>query len=95
MALCRKCDGFSERFNIPNLREYQNIVRKLIDTVNQGNLLLVRASCPLLDMLQTDIPGDVVSHDFQCGACARMFHLTADTYHGHASWTVENAPNCQ
>jgi hypothetical protein len=47
MASCPKCDGFSQRFNIGDLREYRDIVRQLIDLVNHGTFFLMRASCPL------------------------------------------------
>jgi hypothetical protein len=93
MAACLSCDGFSQRFNISDLREYQNIIRQLIEAVNQGTFLLVQASCPLPDMLSTPFPGDVISHEFQCFACGRAFQLSADTYHGHASWTIGDPPN--
>jgi len=90
--LCPKCDGFAQRFNISNLREYRDIVRQLIQVVSEGTFLLVGASCPLQDVFQTPVPGDSIHHDFQCFACGRKFHLGADTYHGHASWTVGELP---
>lgn len=31
--------------------------------------------------------GDVIRHDFQFGVCGREYELSADTYHGGASWT--------
>jgi hypothetical protein len=92
MAQCPKCDGFSQRFNILDLGEYQDIVRQLIEVVNQGTFLLVHASCPLQDMLKTPLPGDVIYHNFQCFACGRSFQLSADTYHGGASWTIGDLP---
>lgn len=92
MASCSKCDGFAERFNIGSLREYLDIVRQLIEIVNQGTFFLVRASCPLQDMFNTPMPGDIISHDFRCLMCEREFRLSADTYHGGASWTVGNVP---
>jgi hypothetical protein len=92
MASCPKCDGFSQRFNIGDLREYQDIVRQLIEIVNQGTFLLVHASCPLQDMLKHPLPGDTIFHELQCFACGRTFQLFADTYHGGASWTVGDLP---
>ena len=86
---CPKCVGFSERLNIETPREYQDLARQLIQIVSEGTLLLVGATCPLEDVLKTPFPGDTLSHTFQCFACGRKFHLDADTYHGHASWTVE------
>ena len=92
MAACHKCDGFSQRFNIDTPREYQDIIRQLIEAVNQGTFLLVHASCPLQDVLQTHWAGDIISHKFQCFACGRAFQLSADTCHGNASWTVGDLP---
>ena len=92
MASCPKCDGFSQRFNILDLREYQDIVRQLIAVVNQGTFLLVHASCPLRDMLKTPLPGDTMFHNFQCFACGRAFQLLSDTYHGGVSWTIGDLP---
>ena len=93
MASCPKCDGFSQRFNILDLREYQDIVRQLIAVVNQGTFLLVHASCPLQDMLKTPLPGDTMFHNFQCFACGRAFQLLSDTYHGGVSWTIGDCQN--
>jgi hypothetical protein len=92
MPSCPKCDGFSQRFNIGDLREYQDIVRQLIEVVNQGTFLLVQASCPLQEMLNTALQGDTVFHKFQCFACGRPFQLFADTFHGWASWTIGDSP---
>ena len=92
MSSCPKCDGFSQRFNIGSLREYRDIVRQLIEIVNQGTFFLMRASCPLQDVFNTPVPGDTILHDFQCTACGRAFLLGADTYHGNASWTVGESP---
>jgi len=93
MASCSLCDGFSQRFNILSLREYQNIIRQLIEVVNQGTLLLVNASCPIEDMLLKDpLPGDAIFHNFRCFACGRAFQLFADTYHGGGSWTIGELP---
>src|SRR5216684_2539964 len=92
MDSCPKCDGFSQRFNIGSLRDYRDIVRQLIEVVNQGTFFLVHASCPLQDVLKTPVPGDSIFHKFQCFACGRTFQLDADTYHGRASWTVGDLP---
>ena len=84
------CDGFTERQNFPTLREYRDVVRQLIELVVSGRFLLVEASCPLEEMLSEPLPGDVVSHDFECADCGRRFHLFADTYHGRAGWRLAN-----
>lgn len=92
MASCKKCDGFSERFNVPNPDEYQNLVRQLIQIVNEGTFLLVHADCPLDEILRPTLPGDFVAHEFECFACGRQFRLAADTYHGNVSWTPGDVP---
>ena len=92
---CTKCDGFAQRFNIATIREYRDVVRQLMEIVNEGTFLLVYASCPLQEVFQVfqaAMPGDSIHHDFRCFACGRTFHLGADIYHGHASWTVGDVP---
>ena len=89
---CPKCDSFAHRFNIVTVREYLDIARQLIEIVSEGTFLLTSASCPLPEVFQTPMPGDSIHHEFQCFACGRKFHLDADTYHGHASWTVGGEP---
>lgn len=86
LLMCLKCDGFAERIYPASPREYLDMVRQLIKIVNEGTFLLVHASCPLEEMFNTPMPGDVVSHDFQCTTCGRSFQLYADTYHGGAGW---------
>jgi hypothetical protein len=89
---CPKCDGFSQRLNILDVSEYLDLTRELIQIVSEGTFLLVAATCPLEDVFQTPMPGDTISHDFQCFACGRRFKLFADSYHGHASWTPGDEP---
>jgi hypothetical protein len=50
---CPKCVGFAGRLNITSLREYQDIVRQLIQIASEGTFLRVGASCPLQDLFQT------------------------------------------
>ncbi len=86
MAGCTKCAGFSERINFSTPGEYKDVVRQLIEIVDQGIFVLIEASCPLRDVFQPVWPDDVLAHGFRCAACGRMFDLRADTYHGGASW---------
>jgi transposase-like protein len=67
-------------------REFLNIVRQLIEIVEQGKFLLVHADCPLQDFFNTTWPGDVITHRFQCTECGRVFERYTDTYHGGARW---------
>lgn len=84
--MCSKCDRFQERLNFSSLSEYLHIVRELIQVVKEGTLTLTRADCRLEEMFETPMPGDVICHEFQCTNCGRRFTLSADTYHGSASW---------
>src|SRR5262245_18466676 len=93
MTKCSGCSGCAERLIFGTSREYRDIVRQLIELVNQGRFLLVHASCPLQDMFNTPMPGDCIVHDFQCITFGRAFQLFADTYHGGASWTPEDVPS--
>jgi len=93
MSGCPKCREFSGRFNIASPREYLEIVRQRIDAVNRGAFVLVHASCPLADLFKTPWPGDCITHEFRCAACGRSFELSADPYHGGASWTPKNDVN--
>jgi len=95
MNSCPKCSGFSQRLNIHTPSEYQDIVRQLIEIVGQGTFSLIRADCPLEEILEPIWPGDSLVHEFQCFMCDRKFTLSADTYHGHASWTPALPPESQ
>jgi len=88
--MCPKCEGFAERMNPVSRREYLDIVRQLIQIVSEETFLLVRADCPLEEMLETPMPRDCVHHDFQCTTCGRAFQLFADTYHGRAGWIPDH-----
>ena len=95
MNSCPECCGFSERLNLGTPREYLDIVRQLIEIVQQGTFLLVRADCSLHELPGQTWPGDILIHEFECFACGRSFELSADTYHGHAHWTPGELPVTQ
>jgi hypothetical protein len=87
VAGCAKCEGFSERLNLEHPHEYQAIAQQLIEVVEQGTFVIVRATCPLKELFGPQWPGDVIEHEFRCVTCGRRYELSADTYHGHASWS--------
>jgi hypothetical protein len=87
MNICPQCGGFSQKLNILTAREYRDIARQLIEIVGEGTFLLVRADCPLQEIVEGTWPGDMLEHEFECFACGRRFALSADTYHGNVSWT--------
>ena len=88
---CIRCEHFSQRLDIDTSSQYQNIVRQLIDFVDQGLFALMQADCPLQDVLSTPFPGDVLTHIFQCSNCGETFQLWADTYHGGANWKASSS----
>jgi hypothetical protein len=92
MDTCSECSKFSQRLNIYTASEYQDIARQLIDIVEQGTLVLVRADCSLQEILKPTLPGDFVVHEFRCFACGCKFRLSADTYHGSVSWIAGEFP---
>ena len=93
MDQCAKCEGLYERFNIASPEEYKDVTRQLIGMVRRGSLAIVKASCPLEDILNPQWPDDIITHDFKCTACGRSFHLSADTYHDNASWESHDRPD--
>src|SRR5579875_798321 len=92
MRNCSNCEELPERFNIGSLREYRAVILQLIEFTNRGTLVLEYADFPLREMLKTPIPGDSAEHYFRCSACRRTFRLSADTFHGGASWTPDPRP---
>jgi hypothetical protein len=75
--------------NFRSAREYLDLARQLIEIVGQGTFRIVKGDCPLEDLFKSPMPGDIVSHEFECFACGQKFSLSADTYHGNASWQAE------
>jgi hypothetical protein len=73
---CPSCVGLSKPIKSTNPDQYRELVRQLIEMVNRNLLLLVRADCPLEDILGPVWPGDSLSHDLQCTACGRGFNYT-------------------
>jgi len=84
--MCPTCGAFIEPANIDNPDEYRDLIRKLIEQVNQGTLRMTKGSCPLDRVLEDPFPDDVLFHNFYCVACRRAFALRADTYHGNVRW---------
>jgi hypothetical protein len=83
---CKRCEGFSERRNFSHPRDYRDIVRQLMDVIEQGTFVLVKASCPLYELLGPVWPGDILEHVFECTACGSKYRLMADTWHGSVNW---------
>jgi transposase-like protein len=88
MERCPNCERFKDSRDFTQPREYLIVARELIDVVNQGAFVMVHATCPLQELFNPQWPGKVVEHGFQCSACGRSYQLSADTYHGRASWEM-------
>ncbi|MGO8719981.1 MAG: hypothetical protein ACLQMO_12295 [Acidobacteriaceae bacterium] len=88
MTSCAKCDGLAERRTFAAPEDYQNFVRLLIESMDQGKLVLMRADCPLDDMLQSPWPenDDVITHDLRCTGCGRVFQLGVNVRTGRNWW---------
>ena len=86
MAPCPRCSGFTDRLQISTARDYRDLARRLIETVEQGTFEMTRGSCELKELFCPVWPGDLLEHDFRCTACGREFVLRADTFHGNVSW---------
>ncbi|MGC1372111.1 MAG: hypothetical protein WA824_08235 [Candidatus Sulfotelmatobacter sp.] len=84
--MCPACGAFIEPANIDNPDEYRDLIRKMIEQVNQGALRMTKGSCPLDRVLEDPFPDDVLFHNFYCVACRCAFTLHADTYHGNVRW---------
>jgi hypothetical protein len=93
MDKCSKCDGFTARRTFADPPEYRDFVRQLIAIVNQGKFSLLRADCPLQEMLKDPwARGDVVVHDLQCAGCGREFQLCVNVWNGRDWWQPEPWP---
>ena len=49
--MCHRCDGFLERRPVNSLNEYRDLVRQILETVQEGTLRLVNGTCPLEEIL--------------------------------------------
>jgi hypothetical protein len=88
--MCRRCDGFVERRRVNSPYEYQDLVRQILETIQQGTSQVLSGSCPLEEILISKTwPGDVIVHILGCTTCSRRFRLEIQTYHGSdGTWEV-------
>src|SRR5579871_5352073 len=93
MAACKECDGLLESLCFEKPREYLEFARRLLEMVNNGNLiLLTNSTCSLDDLFKPDWPANTAEHNLECKACGRKFQLFADTFLGHAGWGLTGPP---
>lgn len=74
--------------------EYSDLVRQILETVEEGTFRLVSGTCPLEEILSTKAwPRDVITHVLECTSCSRRFQLSIETYHGSGgAWEAVNLP---
>jgi len=92
--MCARCDGFLERRRVNSPYEYRDLVRQILETVEQGTFRLVSGTCPLEEILTCKMwLGDVITHVLECATCSRRFQLAVETYHGSGgAWEVMTLP---
>jgi hypothetical protein len=52
VTTCAKCIGFAEQLTFATPQEDRKFARRLICAVEERNLILLRADCALLDLLE-------------------------------------------
>ncbi len=92
MPDCAKCAGFLARRTFPTPAEYLDFVHILIDVVKRADFQLIRADCPLEEVLKTRTAEDSFVHEFRCAACGSLFQLYANTYNGRNWWGRKQWP---
>lgn len=81
--MCSRCDGFLERRRINSPHEYRDLVRQILEIVQQGTFRLLSGTCPLGEVLTAKAwPSDHIIHVLACTNCSRRFQLSVETYHG-------------
>jgi hypothetical protein len=93
--MCSHCDGFLERRRVNSPYEYRDLVRQILETVEQGTFRLVSGTCPLEEILSAKAwPADVITHVLECTECSRRFQLSVETYHGSGgAWEAVTSPS--
>src|ERR1051325_11275010 len=92
--MCSRCDGFSKRRRVDSPYEYRDLVRQILQTIEQGTFGLVSGGCPLEHILSDERwPGDYITHVLECTTCSRRFQLAVETFHGSGdAWKVVTSP---
>ena len=86
--MCSRCDGFLERRRVNSPYEYRDLVRQILETVEEGTFRLVSGTCRLEEILSNRWP-DSMTHVFECTTCSRRFQLAVERYHGlGGTWEV-------
>lgn len=67
-------------------------VGTLSDAVKPGDLHLIRADCPLEEVLKTPTPENSRVHKFRCAERGCLFPLYVNTYNGRNWWGRKQWP---
>jgi hypothetical protein len=90
--MCPNCDIFAQRLRFSSSADYVAFVRRLINEVSKGNLVLVYGDCALEDL--ADAPpwpaGDTILHEVQCTTCGQFFQLCVNVWNGRNSWEPQS-----
>ena len=63
--------------------EYRDLVRQILEEVEQGTFKLLSGTCSLEEILTSQQgPSDHIVHVLGCTTCSRRFRLSVETYHG-------------
>ena len=84
MAFCPQCEQLKDSLCFEKPREYLELARQLLTSVNEGALIVRESSCPLQDLFNPEWPGEEVEHNFECTACGRTYQLFARSDRVHA-----------
>ncbi|HUA16211.1 MAG TPA: hypothetical protein VMG31_13015 [Verrucomicrobiae bacterium] len=95
MSDCVKCAAYVARRTFPMPEDYLAFVDTLIESVKRGDLQMIKADCPLENVLKTPTPEDSLVHEFRCTGCGTRFQLYANTYNGRNWWRRQQWPEMQ
>ena len=91
--MCEQCEGLAERLVIRGGEDYKRIAAQLIAMVDRGSLQAIAEWGGSLHEVVTSPtwPDDLIVQTLECTKCRTKFELSADTYHGRADWTWQDA----
>lgn len=89
---CAECSDFLARRTFPMPADYLVFVETLIEAVKRGDFQLMKADCPLEEVLKTPTAEDSLVHEFRCAGCGALFQLYANTYNGRNWWYHKQWP---
>src|SRR5260370_9562385 len=92
--MCSRCDGFLERRRVNSPYEYRDLIRQILEAVEQGTFRVLSGTCPLDEILTSkQWPGDYIVHVVGCTTCSRRFQLSVETYHSGGGHGKSSLPH--